>query len=215
MRVRGFFVVLATAWALPLSAEQLATTSDGRTVRLFDDGRWEYVTDAVRKDSVGEVRKVTPDGVSDRTGESLAHSAPARLPAASGRVTLDKVEILRREKRRAKTRNIATRTVFHLTVENTSAVTLRLDEYMSSRFKAVSSTGATFPVIDLDYEGDAIAPGGQRALLITVENSPQWPMAQHVTLEIAPQTFGNPDRYVLQTAMSDIRTREVDRFPQQ
>ena len=194
MKLRGWTLYkwLAVAMiALPVAAEQSATTADGRAVRLFDDGRWEYADE--------------PGG---RTASDV--STPA---AETSHLTLAEVVVLRREKRRKKTVNVSTRTVFHLTVENVSERPLVLDDYLSSRFRAVSSSGVVFPVLGVSVENASIAPGGLGTLQITVNNSPHRLSAKHVTLEIAPRTVGNRDLQVLRKPMSEVRTRKVGQFP--
>ncbi len=218
-------LALAIGWACAgvTQANEIAISDDGREIRLNGDGSWVQLDrDRFATTASGERVRLKPDGSWVRVGASQAagESSPAVSDAGPASTTssqdaslyLAKVEILKKQIKRAKSVHAETRTIYHLQVHNDSDKAIQLGGDLAASLTAGSSSGAQYPITSVAFDGAIVAPGQRSTLRITAAGSPQWFGIKSMNLEVAALALGNTYPRVLMKSMDDVERRLVDNF---
>ena len=196
-------------WVI-LSEDRYATMPDGSRVRLRPDGTWV----PMRQDSPTEQAQASaPLAGESQAGTPPVAAGPARAGEARGvSLTLNSVEILRREIQRAKSSHAEVRTVYTLEVTNEGEDALALGDAGVDAFAASSSRGLKMPIETVRTDVATLAPGERGQVRIAALGAPRWFGTKYMSLEVKPGAFGAGPGRILSKNMEDVKRREVDSF---
>jgi len=221
------FVRLKLAWlpalavvalSLPAMArEEVVISDDGRQIRLNGDGSWVQLSrDRYATTASGQRVRLKPDGTWSTmdAGDAVASEGRAGIaPANDSTLYLNKVEILKRNIKRAKSIHAETRTVYEVQVVNETDAPIQLQVDLVDRLRAFSSSGANFPIESVSFERDEIAPGERGMIRVVAAGAPKWTFGvRHLALEVDAQTLGNADKRILSKNMNEVERRNVERL---
>lgn len=196
-----------------VAVDKVAVIDGIQRVQLSDDGTWSYLPGGRYATAVGGARiKLEADGSWHVVESTVPASASPGRPSLGSILVLLKVEILKKQKKRAKSTHTDTRTVFHIDVRNETDKPVELDEYLASRFSVQTSSGTTLPVETVSYSLATIEPGASGRVTVTADGSPRWFGVKRLELLIAPHTLGNVQQQILAKGMADVEFRSVDNF---
>ncbi len=200
----------------PPVAEQ-AIGDDGREVRLYPDGRWEFISDdrfattlegrRVRLTTDGRWFPVTREeatryGLTQKGGFS---QDVAESENFSARLVLVDIETARSA--RQKNRTERSQMIFRLEVHSLPSLgKLDLD---TAGFRVSDSRGREYTVTQVSPPAFTPTPGEPVPLAIFVADSPQWWGIKFFVLEIQPNALGNDTAIRLTKVMGEVTHREV------
>jgi len=191
-------------WSL-LSRDRFATTQDGRRIKLMTNGQWV------------EVKQATDGGVAASTAASASTSASAKrlsvneLGGGAG-ILLTRVDVLKKKTKTHKSHKVDTRMAYHLQITNPGDQAIVLNQQLATAMQAADSKGRKYTTLSLRYEGDQIAAGASKQVVVLIDGAPRWYGVQFLSLEIAADTFGGNRRMVLSKNMNDVTTLVVEEF---
>ena len=173
-----------------LPSSGYATASDGKRIRLDADGSWRLIS---------------------ATGASTA-AATKKPETGSSNLALLKVEVLKKQRKRAKSTHTDTRTLFHLRLVNETGRAVELNESLASYFNVQTNSGTQFPVETISFSSARIEPGDSGQVSVIADGSPRWFGVKRLELLIAPGALGNVQEQKLAKDMADVEFRFVDNF---
>lgn len=191
-------------WSL-LSRDRFATTQDGRRIKLMTNGQWV------------EVKQAADGGVAASTAASASTSASAKrlsvneLGGGAG-ILLTRVDVLKKKTKTHKSHKVDTRMAYHLQITNPGDQAIVLNQQLATAMQAADSKGRKYTTLSLRYEGDQIAAGASKQVVVLIDGAPRWYGVQFLSLEIAADTFGGNRRMVLSKNMNDVTTLVVEEF---
>lgn len=203
-------------------AEERVLADDGREVLLKDDGSWEYISDdRFATTGSGERIRLKADGsweiVTDGQhtipgpGVVLADTGPAQWALQD--VTIETARSQRGGSKKGVSKK--TRTIFTLEfrgkpgARGTTAWTL--DAQM---FTVTDSGGRNYPVLSVEPSGLTLGAGKEQRVVVSADGSPHWFTTKFFELTIAAGAVDNSDAIRLKRALSNVRKREVEAFPE-
>ena len=199
-------------WSL-LSRDRFATTQDGRRIKLMPNGQWVEVTQST--DGGVAVSTAVPTSASTSTSTSTSTSAK-RLPVnelgGGAGILLTRVDVLKKKTKTHKSHKVDTRMAYHLQITNPGDQAIVLNQQLATAMQAADSKGRKYTTLSLRYEGDQIAAGASKQVVVLIDGAPRWYGVQFLSLEIAPDTFGGNRRMVLSKNMNDVTTLVVEEF---
>lgn len=197
---------------------EVVISDDGRQIELKADGTWQQLSrDRFATNAAGQRVRLHPDGTWSVDGQAdLEGAADGVAPALQGRVDavmhLSDVTILRRVIERAKSKHSESRVHFVMQVDNRTGSDLAVPADLMSRLRATSNRGAQYELISAKARQSVIPAGERVAIDVWAEWSSFAFRLKHLSIEVAPGTFGNSVTRVLSRNMTDIERREVDSF---
>jgi hypothetical protein len=170
-----------------------AVASDGTRIRLDADGKWHFVA-------------------SLPVARADAQTLPATGERSSNSLVLVKVEVLKKQRKRAKSTHTDTRTVFHLSVLNVSGKALNSDQQLAAKISVQTSTGRNLEVESISFVPTTIEPGVSGQVRVVADGSPRWFGVKRLELLMAPHALGNIQQQRLAIDMADVEFKFVDNF---
>lgn len=188
-----------------------AIADDGREIILYDDGRWEYVTE--------DRFATTPDGTRIRLKPNQQwqpaskSEAPVYEPVALSTIkqdnltvdgvdiVLDEVRIENHRETVGKNKRVRSNIVFYLELDkplNASHITIQ------------DSKGKHYPVLSVS-KGKATI-GGEPRTLVRAKGAPKWWGVKFFSLQIEANAIGNKAPIELRKPMGDVLTVEVKKL---
>ena len=180
-----------------------ATAGDGKRIRLDADGTWRLISPTA---------DVSDGPTASPTGGGTKRSATAAVESGSNNLALLKVEVLKKQRKRAKSTHTDTRTLFHLRLLNETGRAVELNESLASHFIAQTNTGTQLPVESISFSSARIETGDSGRVSVVADGSPRWFGVKRLELLIAPGALGNVEEQKLAEDMADVEFRFVDNF---
>jgi len=217
--VAALYAVLVQASITPaaMAAEEVVISDDGRQIRLNGDGSWVQLSkDRYATLASGQRVRLKPDGTWSVVGAAASCVAGAfeirtgLAPANNATLYLNKVEILKRRIKRAKSIHAETRTVYEVQVLNETDAPIKLDLDIADRLRAHSSSGEDFPIESVSFATDRIAAGARGTIRVTAAGAPKWFGVKHLALEVDANALGNVEKQILSKNMNEVERRNVD-----
>ena len=207
--------LISTA-GVAVAQEEVVISDDGRQIQINGDGTWVQLSkDRYATNSAGQRLRLKPDGTWNVMADTeRTQGTPLTRLSAANETTLflEKVEILKRKIKRAKSIHAQSNTVYHLQVLNDTSDVIRLDVDLTGALTAGHSSGGRFPIERVSYDRAEIAPGERGQLTVVAEGAPQWFGVKYMTLEVAANALGNSNRRVLSKNMTEVVKREVEQL---
>ena len=183
-----------------------ATTTDGHRIRLMPNGEWQEVSEADSPNTQTAIETAVKKAIQ----AAPIATSPARdvvnLDASNTKITLDVVAIENTRETVGKNTRKRSNVVFYLDIEDSDLVP------PASSMQVTDSRGRDYPVF-LSQKGTG-ERGNQPRVIVRANGAPRWFGVKFFTLEIAPNTMGNPDTIELRKSMSDVLRKEVDSLPE-
>ena len=197
---------------------EVVVSDDGRQIELKADGTWQQLSrDRFATNAAGQRVRLHPDGTWSVDGRADMEGTPSGVtPVLQGRADavmhLSDVTILRRVIERAKSKHSESRVHFVMQVDNRTGSDLMVPADLMQRLRATNSRGANYELISATARQSVVPAGERVAIDVWAEWSSFAFRLKHLSIEVAPGTFGNSVTRVLSRNMSDVERREVDSF---
>ena len=212
-----------SCFALSTQAVEDVLSSDGRMVRLHDDGRWEYLSeDRYATTADGEQVRLKPDGSWEVTDEPVAQRAPPVLPASAAlpgsevKVELQDVviETVRGKKSGAqKTASMKTRTLFYLSFSLPAAAQSPASLAIAATdFALIDSAGREYTILSAAPADLTLQPGQETTITVAADGSPHWFTTKFYELTIRGALSGSDKDVALKRNLSGVKKVQVDKF---
>ena len=199
---------------LSMATSEVVISDDGRQIQINGDGTWVQLSkDRYAINAAGQRLRLRPDGTwSVMATDATPQGAPLTPISAANESTLflAKVEILKRQIKRAKSVHAETVTVYQLQIKNDTDQTISLEGDLSQRFVASSSGGTQYPIESIEVDKSQVAPGERGNITLVALGSPRWFGTKYMALEVAANTLGNSEKRILSKSMNEVDKRTVD-----
>ena len=176
-----------------------ATAGDGKRIKLDADGTWRLISPAA-------------DVSDESTAAGAKRAATVAVESGSNNLALLKVEVLKKQRKRAKSTHTDTRTLFHLRLLNETGRAVELNESLASYFSVQTNSGSQLPVESISFSSARIEAGDSGQVSVIADGSPRWFGVKRLELLIAPGALGNVEEQILAEDMADVEFRFVDNF---
>ncbi len=211
----GLFATMFFLWpAFSMATSEVVISDDGRQIQLNGDGTWVQLSkDRYATNAAGQRLRLAADGTwSIVDSDKTLQGAPLTPITAANESTLflAKVEILKRQIKRAKSVHAETVTVYQLQIKNDTDQTISLEGDLSQRFVASSSGGTEYPIESIEVDKPQVAPGERGNITLVALGSPRWFGTKYMALEVAANTLGNSEKRILSKSMNEVDKRTVD-----
>ncbi len=199
-------------------AAEVVISDDGRQIKLNADGTWQQLSqDRFATNAQGQRIRLHPDGTWSMAGRAPVAAGAANVASSNALVRepvlyLSDVAIVRRVIQRTKSKHAETRMRFMLEVDNRTEAPLAVPADLVERLVAKSSRGTAYPVLAATSSVDSIPPGERVGIEVWAKDSPTWFGIKFLSLEVAPDTFGNGVTRILSRNMNEVKRQEVEQF---
>ena len=209
--------------AAVIAAEEVVISDDGHQIQLNGDGTWVQLSkDRFATDTDGRRIRLRPDGtwsivgsdlvVGEKMQRDVATPAPRPQLLDEPVLFLERVELLKKRRKRAKSSHAELKMFFQVTIRNESTRTLDLASVRASQLTARSSRGTAYSVTEVIPTARTVEPGQTAELSVWADDGPQWFGIKYLSLEFPANTVGNSATRILSKNMDQVVRREVDSF---
>ncbi|UCB55013.1 MAG: hypothetical protein JSW45_00265 [Thiotrichales bacterium] len=215
----GFFFAVISMLLLSggqaLSANQEVITDDGREVLLREDGSWEFRSDdRFANTSDGQRVRLKADGSWEYLGNAPLVTA-TRVRTDELDIRLQNVVIEKQETKVQKNVRVKTQTVFDVTIELSPLAEseIMINDNDASLIEVKDNRGRDYPVISIGPDPVTLSPGGNLALAVRVDGSPQWwKNVKTIAITFRPGILGLQRPTTFSWSVDSIDKKSVEGF---
>ncbi len=218
MRLVTVFFLMCLSVNAQAEAAEVVISDDGRQIKLNADGTWQQLSqDRFATNAAGQRIRLHPDGTWSMAGRAPASTGAADIAPATALeqepvLYLSDVAIVRRVIQRTKSKHAESRMRFMLEVDNRTEASLPVPADLVDRLVAKSSRGTAYSILSATASVGTIPPGERVGIEVWAKDSPTWFGIKYLSLEVAPDTFGNGVTRILSRNMNEVKRQEVEQF---
>jgi hypothetical protein len=210
-------MLMLSAAAFSVFADQQVISDDGREVLLRQDGTWEFLSgDRFANTDGGQRVRLKQDGSWEYVGNAPM-VAPTRVRTKELEISLQHTVIETHEVKVQKNTRVNSQTVFHVELASSpiNRKEISVDEQDMAHIGVTDSKGRKYRVLSLQPATETLKPGSQMNVAIRVDGSPQWwKNVKSMTVELRPGLFGLKEPVRLYQDVDEVEKKKVDGFEQ-